>query len=633
MKLSVRLGSVLAIVCLGLLVYSNTFQASFHFDDQDFIVHNPFIRSLPQLFGHWQFYPTRLLVFLTLAVNYHFNGLNVFGYHLFNLAVHLGCAVLVWWLVLLTMTTPVMKDDPIIKHGAFIALGSALLFVSHPVQTEAVTYIWQRATSLVAFFYLASLCFYIKSRLSQGGKALFLYLFSLISALAAMFTKENAVTLPLAVLLYEFYFFEKGKAFNTKSSIFLLTILVIPVTLLWARSPQLAAIHQFTESKGGTSPLDYLLTQFRVMMTYIRLCFLPIHQNIDYDQPIARSLFEGPVFLSFLGLAALFYWAKHLFVRYRLISFAIFWFFLTQSLESSVLPLKNIIFEHRLYLPMAGYSLFLVGGGYYLLGKNHFKTLVVVLGAILAFNAFLAHQRNEVWRDELTLWNDAVVKSPHKARPYNNRAYAYLKQGRLPEALADYNKAISLDKTDTDAYVGRGLVFDAQGDFDKAIADYNTAIAVQPDAKAYNNRGIFYFHQGRWASAVADLTRAIALDPQNEKAYYNRGLSFAKQGRVRRAVADYNKAIALDGANADAYYNRGLAFAQEQYFNEAIFDFNRALEINPRNADAYNNRGIAYAMEGDLNKAVADFNKALTINPHDAQARNNLAHARALRGF
>ncbi|MDE2232286.1 MAG: tetratricopeptide repeat protein [Candidatus Omnitrophica bacterium] len=626
--------SITAIVCLGALVYANTFHSSFHFDDQVYIVNNPFIRSLSALLGHWQFYPTRFFVFLSLAANYHFNGLHVFGYHVFNLSVHLICAGLVWWLVLLTLATPAMKDDPISRHARLVAMFCALVFVTHPLQTEAVTYIWQRATSMAALFYLVSLCFYVKSRSSPaGGEAgMFFYILSLLSAVIAMFTKENAVTLPLMVLLYEFCFWGPQKSLNTKSLVFLMTILIIPLTLLLARSPQLQAIRKFTESPGGTSPWEYLFTQFRVIVTYIRLLILPLRQNIDYDYSISKSFFEGPVLISFLFLAGALYGAGRLFTKYRLLSFAVLWFFLSLSLESSVLPLKNIIFEHRLYLPLVGYSIFLVGGAYYLLGKNNMKAMAAVLAVIVAFNAVLTYQRNKVWKDELTLWGDAVAKSPHRARAYNNLGFAYLKQGQPAQAIADYNQALRIDPTLTDAYVGRGLSYARQGDFSKAIADYNKAVAIEPDADALNNRGIFYFHQGNLPQAISDLTWAIRLNPDDVKAYYNRGLSFAKQGDLTSAVADYNKAIEIDPRDAQTYYNRGLAFAREKFFAEAVYDFTRAIKIDPGYADAYNNRGITYALEGNLDQAISDFTRALKINPHDPRAARNLAHARALKG-
>ena len=189
-----------------------------------------------------------------------------------------------------------------------------------------------------------------------------------------MFTKEIAITLPLMILLYEFSFFKPQKELNWKS--FFLFYYFVHYSL----NHVIDQIRNVPRDSGcrqseGISPMHYLLTQFRVMVTYIRLVFLPFNQNIDYDYPISKSIFEFPAFISLIFLTGVLFYAKHLFAKYRLVSFSIFWFFLTLLPESSFLPLKDVIFEHRLYLPLAGYSIFLVSGVYYIFENNHFKTM------------------------------------------------------------------------------------------------------------------------------------------------------------------------------------------------------------------------------------------------------------------
>ena len=351
------------ISCLGIIVYSNTLNSPFYLDDLNFIVKNPYINNFQNLFNIWRCYPCRFVTFLSIALSYHFNGLNVLGYHLFNITIHLASAILVWWLVLLTLRTPVMKDDKITKHANLIAFFAGLIFVSHPVQTEAVTYIWQRAASMAALFYLASLCFYIKSRLlvlTGEHKACSYYILSLIMAVLAMFSKENSITLPLIILLYEFSFFEFKKIPHSKYFLpFLLTLFIIPSMMLLSKMEQFQEFKILADWKENP-PLHYFLTQFRVIVTYIRLLFLPFNQNFDYDYHISTSFFEWPTLISFLFLTSILFGAKQLFVKYRLIAFSIFWFFLTLSVESSFFPLSKVIYEHRLYLPLVGYSIFLI---------------------------------------------------------------------------------------------------------------------------------------------------------------------------------------------------------------------------------------------------------------------------------
>ncbi len=369
---SIYLSSIAVIICLGGFVYSNTFFSSFHLDDFHSITENPFIRDLHNLHHIWIFWPCRFITYLSIAFNYHFNGLHVGGYHLFNLGIHLATAIFVWWLVLLTLSTPAMNGDKIIRYANAIALFAGLVFAAHPVQTEAVTYIVQRAASMAALFYLASLCFYIKSRLLQPpGLKRFYYFFSLIAALMAMFTKETAITLPLMILFYEFSFLKTKRSFDWRPLIpFLLILFVIPLTMLLTRSVNFQEMRRAAEAPAGITPTHYLLTQFRVMATYMRLAFFPYAQNLDYDYPVYKNLFEWPVWASAMLLIAILFGAKQLFSKYRIVSFFILWFFLTLLPEAGFIPIKDVIFEHRLYLPLAGYSVFLAGSTYYLVGRN-----------------------------------------------------------------------------------------------------------------------------------------------------------------------------------------------------------------------------------------------------------------------
>lgn len=235
--LHIKILTIILISGLGIIVYSNSFLCSFHFDDFPSIIDNLAIRNIHNLYGIWTVWPCRFITFLSLALNYHFSHFNIIGYHIFNLGIHLAASVLVWWLVSLTFLTPVMKKEQITRHGNLIALFSGLIFISHPLQTQAVTFIWQRAASMATLFYLASLCLYIKSRLlddnqSNLAQRRIYYFSSLLSAILAMFCKEISITLPLIMALYEISFFKIQKNINWKPLIpFIFTLLLIPLTL------------------------------------------------------------------------------------------------------------------------------------------------------------------------------------------------------------------------------------------------------------------------------------------------------------------------------------------------------------------------------------------------------------------
>ena len=510
-----RVFVVVVLCCLGFIIYSNTFQSAFHFDD-DFIVKNLNIRNLTDLGAVWKLWPTRFITFLTFIINYNFSQFHVFGYHLVNLIVHLGCAILVWWFVILTLSTPVIRKDKISQYSGLIALFGALIFLSHPIQTESVTYIYQRTTSLAGFFYIFSLCLYVKSRLLQTGNSIasnwrILYVFSWVMCVICMFTKENALTLPLMIILYEFCFFRKGRNIKWKHTApFLIILPIIPIFLFSTKPATFTDIQRLIEYP--TTAYYYFLTQLRVMITYIRLLFLPLNQNLDYCYPISKSLFELPTALSLFLLSFIMLTAIRIFSRYRLISFSIFWFFLTLLPESSIIPMKDAIFEHRLYLPMVGYSLFLAGLIYYRFGDKTLRLMVTVLIALITCYSMLTYARNSVWKNEFTLSDDIIRKSPLKARPYCNRGNAYSDRGDYDRAISDYTQAIKIDPNCALAYYNRGNSYKDKGDFDQAVRDYNKAIEIKPDyAIAYHNRAVVYFYKQEYDKSWYNVYKAEAF--------------------------------------------------------------------------------------------------------------------------
>jgi hypothetical protein len=380
---------VLCIVILGIVAYSNTFHVPFQFDDISSIVKNPLIQnissaSLPSVEDVFELSPglkNRFIGYATFALNYQLHGLTVAGYHMVNITIHILNAFLVYWLILITLKTPFFSagnkhDNSSTDSGAFTAFFTALLFVSHPIQTQAVTYIVQRVAALATLFYVLSLVMYIKARTSDqknsesttrsGVRAAVIpvlyYASSLISAVFAMRTKEIAFTLPVIIALYEFMFL-RGKWM--KRMLYLiplfLTMLIIPLTLIGVDKPIGSIISDVSDAsrlQTTISRTDYLFTEARVIVTYIRLLLFPVNQNLDYDYPIYHSIFHPQVFLSFLFLFFIAGVGVYLLIRsgildstLRLMAFGIFWFFITLSVESSVIPIVDVIFEHRVYLP------------------------------------------------------------------------------------------------------------------------------------------------------------------------------------------------------------------------------------------------------------------------------------------
>ena len=560
------------IAIVGFLVYSNTFNVPFHFDDAPNIVENYKLRDLSNF---WPPSGLRWFGGLTFALNYYFGGLNVAGYHIVNLIIHIFNAILVYWLVIFTFRTPffsyqqseVSSQDNL---KTYLPLFIALLFVSHPIQTQAVTYIVQRFTSLATFFYLLSLVMYIKARLEVKAKVKFFsastltfYIFSLISAILAMKTKEISFTLPVIIALYEFMFFEG----NNKRRILyllplLLTMLIIPLSLVGIDKPIGDTIGELREAAQETDAIprwSYLFTQFRVIVTYIRLLVLPINQNLDYDYPLYHSFFNPEVFLSFLFLLPLIGFGIYLLYRSRftshasrLTAFGIFWFFITLSVESSIIPIKDVTNEHRLYLPSLGIIIVFVLTTFYVLrlvirAPLRFLTITcLLLTTIIIALSIAAYQRNAVWQNEVSLWEDVVRKSPNKVRGYNNLGNAYRYKGWVDKAIEHYQIALRLKPTCVDAHNGLAVAYDNKGWVDKAIVHYQIALRLQPYAEAYNNLGVIYGNRGLLDKAIEHFQIALSLNPNHAGFYTNLGIFYEKKGLQDEAIKQYQTALRLN---------------------------------------------------------------------------------------
>ncbi len=619
------------IVILGLIIYSNAFNCSFHLDDGLSIVDNASIRDLSNIDRIWSAGPTRFTTYYTFALNYHFGALDVWGYHLVNLIIHLVNACLIYFLTMLLFSSSALKDKEIAKNKKWIALFTALLFVSHPLATQSVTYIVQRIASLVTMFYLFSLVLYIKARVSAQRGIVNYLLFggAIVFAGLAMLTKENAFTLPMAVLLVEVCFLNKKQfAIDFKDYrvialviAFIGTMIIIPLNfsfnIFQTIPPELGNTYSVT-------PLNYLFTQFSVIVKYIQLLILPVNLNLDYDFPISNSLFELRTIGSLLLLIGIAVVGMLSFKKNRIFTFGIFWFFLTLAVESSIIPLSDLIFEHRTYLPSYGFFLILSTGVFVLFWKKSKYLVLGLLTLIIGINAVLAHQRNEVWLNDLTLWTDITKKSPNKARPFGTLGDYYLGQQAWDEALVNYNTAIKNNPEYAIALHNRASVYGKLGNQELSIADYSRAIEIDPNyILAYYNRGNTYSKLFRWDEAIADYTKAIALNQNFEQAYYARSLAYTKLFEWDQAIADCTRAIALKKNNSAAYFNRGYSYYKKGDYNTAITDYNLALAQDPANANLYLNRGIAYDYLGKWDTAIADYSKALELNPNLTAAYNN----------
>ncbi|MFA6320300.1 MAG: tetratricopeptide repeat protein [Candidatus Omnitrophota bacterium] len=499
------------ILCVaGFIIYSNTLAGSFQLDDHIVIIDNTAVKNISNPGGIWKYWPTRFITNFSFAVNYQMGKLNVLYYHLFNLLIHIGSAILVWRLMLLTLISPGMKGQGITNYREEIAFFAGLVFLTHPIQTQAVSYIVQRATSMSGFFCILSMYLYARAALLDGK----FYFGALLAGIIAMFTKESAVILPFTIMLYDFFFITESQSSRWKRiAPFLFTLFIIPATMFFTRSIDFANMCRVQEGSPGIAPANYLMTQFGVIVEYMKLLIVPVSQNVDHDYRVALSFTQPQVFMPMTALIFVLIIGVKTFSKYKLISFGIFWFFITLLPESSVIPIADVMFEHRLYLPMLGYSVFLAGLIYYALERTGIKTVKTVMMCLVIIYCAMTYSRNFVWQSEVSLWDDAVRKSPAKSRVYNNRGYAYLEKDRFDLAIKDFDKAIALEP-DIEAgyYYNRGNVYNYTDKPDAAIADYSKAIEMNPYyGFAYIGRAFAYFKKKDFDKSKADVARAKSL--------------------------------------------------------------------------------------------------------------------------
>jgi len=661
---------LLSVAALGLLVYVNTLFSPFLFDDLAYIADSQAIRSLRYFISFYDdlsniiiYVKTRYITHLSFALNYAVNGLAVWGYHSFNIAIHVINALLVYRLVSLTFKTPAMRlpSADNLRRGRQIAFFSAIVFVCHPVQIQAVTYITQRFASLATLFYLLSVTLYIAARVRQEeeispkgflppARALLLYIFALISTVLAMKSKEIAFTLPLVIALYEFMFFSGPLRRRAVTLVpYLLTLPLIPLAMISSTRPagDLAGeVSEAARSLSSISRTDYLLTQFRVIVTYIRLYLFPVNQNLDYDYPVYHTLLSLPVFLSFLLLTTVLGLGIYIFLRYgkeaplsRLIAFGIFWFFITLSVESSIIPITDIIFEHRAYLPSAG--LFITVAAALIAAKDRMvdtapqfvKAVIPMFALFILFLSVAAFMRNTVWRNDLALWSDVVAKSPLKERGHNNLGVAYFNRGMINEAIEQYRTALRLDPKSVNAYHNFGNALYKKGMLDEAVEKYETALQLDPKSvNAHNNLGVIYFDRGMFDQAEEHYRTALEINPFTANANSNLGNVYLKKGMVDQAIEQYQIALQINPGNINAHTNLGVAYAARGMTDQAIEQYRTAVQMDPNNIDARNNLGMLYYDRGMADQAIEQYRTALLADPKKASVLNNYGNALTKKG-
>lgn len=600
---------ILLILVLGLLVYSNIFAVPFIYDDDLYIRDNPAIKSFqffkdteqvnelnidPDIKNNFILRP---LTYFTFAVNYNLHGTDVFGYHLVNLLLHLASAILVYFLFKITLQTGINSSgDTGDKSGHelfhFLPLFAGLLFVCHPLQTQGVTYIVQRFVPLATLFYLVALVLYIQFRRASSltSRAL-TYVFSLVATVLAMESKEIAFTLPVIICIYEFIFLKGHLSGRVVRLVpFLLTMAIIPQKLSHLQAPAMPVkASQF--SKGinlvnfsDLTTYNYLITQFGVITTYLRLLLLPVGQKFIYDYPLQTRIFSLNVLLPLALLSIILATGLCLLLRsknnllYKIIAFGIFWFFISISVESSVIPISDLLVEHRAYLPSVGFIIAVLTATLVIFNKlpwdarKKAKSALCLLVLIIACLSTATFARNTIWQDKIGFWEESHHESPNLWRPVSYLSAAYMAAGRSDEALSTMITAIGRNRA--------SLKLSEYFELKKLCTRLG-----RPEIA-------FEIIYAKKDSLIAGYKNEIRVNPGMGHPHYKLGMVYLELNHLDDAVREFNKAVAIRADKAEVYLGLTRAYLAQRNNDLAAKSLEIAEKLAPKNPEILKYRSM-----------------------------------------
>ncbi len=588
-------------VIVIVLLYANTFQSPYIFDDSQNILNNYLIKitalSLEDLKKAATFSPNmrRALPNMSFALNYYFDGSNVWGYHLGNIIIHVLTAFFFYLLAQATLNLPSMKKH--IQRPAEIALIAALVWAVHPLQTNGVTYIVQRMTSMASLFYIIALFCYLKARITNKViQKTLLFSGTIIFGVMALFSKENSGMLPVMIAGYEIFFLQGPSRLQDRKKILMILSGALVIFLFICLF--MLGTHPLDSILGGYGGRDFtlgerLLTQTRIIFHYLTLLVLPLPSrlNLAYDYQLSTGLLAPPqTMLAIVGIAGLIFLIFFLFKRNRLTSFAIFWFLVNLAVESTFIPLE-LIFEHRMYLP----SMFLILAGIawvYRLFSTRINTSRMTLFILIALLSLFTWQRNGVWKNEITLWSDVVEKSPVSLRGHGNLGLAYANSKQYERAEQYLLKAIAIGQDDKNS-------------------NFASPTRIKYLSMAHDNLGMVYRELRNYPKALSEAQHALELDPLRPDPLITIGIVHTRMNNHGMAYEFFQKAAGLGLNTVDLYNNWAVSSFNLGKTDQAIRLLRQALAMDPEHPESHYNLGIAYSSLGMLEEAQQEMSLAM----------------------
>ena len=610
---------ILALITAGVIVYANSFVNSFAWDDELLVTSNHSITSLrdplrfftaelaPKIGGN--FY--RPLQSLSYAVDYHFWGFRPFGYHLTNLLLHLANAIFIYSILMILTKQRVLSGL------------TALLFVIHPIQTEAVTYISGRADILAAFFMLTSLLLFL---ISIRRRHEILLIASLLCFILALLTKEATVIFPLLVILCGLYLKKKAEVLKHYSSrrdkYYYAILLFLGASYLLIRGLTAGPLGE-TLSSNPYPFYERFLTSFKVIVLYLRTLLIPFPLHMERVIPIERSFFSLPVLLSLLFLLALALITVRAYRRAPLFFLGSAWFFLALLPYLNWFPLNAEMAEHWLYLPSIGFFLLFALGIATLCsvapcgrskrglkGLNGHKALhyiadnlsyngstnilrgikirlcrkipSAVFLVVLSCFAVLTIDRNRDWKNNETIYTHTARYSPGSPRAHYNLGNIHLQKGETTKAIEEFRRAIEIKPWDLQSRRSLGKALLGLGRHQEAIKELEEAVSLRPSsAGARDELGVAYGLAGGNEKAVRELKIALTLDPTSARTHNNLASVYTNLGQFKEALAECERALKLDPGLVEANFNLGIIYYHLERMEAARAQFEKVLQLKP----------------------------------------------------
>jgi protein O-mannosyl-transferase len=630
------------------VVYGRALSSPFIFDDRKSVLENPSIINLwPPVAWSAQGGPLnpprelptsgRPLVNLSLALNYQLGRLDPAGYHLVNVIVHLLSALLLASIVRKTLRLAHFSGY-FERTAGMLALGTALIWAVHPLQTEPVVYVSQRSESLMGFFYLATLYGSLRFWLAQTkmGRALWLW-FAAVACGAGMGCKEAMFSAPLVILLYERTFIAASFKHALQRSWPLHTALFAT----WSLLAYLNYDQPRSMSAGfhlGVPAHEWWFTQAKVIFGYLKLVAWPSPLLIHYDIPYSTRLATAWPWL--FGVALIGTITVALSLRRHPAGFVGAIFFLILSPTLIVPIVTEVAAERRMYLPLAALVALIVVGAYWVAGRTRlavqlaaneksaklwsamaFGTLVATLVFVLGI---VSSNRVGEYRDEIALWAANLAHQPNDALAHNHVGSQLVAVHRTDEAIQHYTLALQLKPDYTEAYNNLGAAFLQQGRLPEAIDAFQHALRLKADyADALNNLGLAFFRTGQTQEAIDRYRQAVALKTDFAVARCNLATALVSTGHNEEAIEQCEEALQIKPDYSQAHYTIACALLALGRLEEAIDHFRESLALRP-SAETHLCLANALYGLGETEEAIEEYREAIKLRPGYAEAHNNL---------